>query len=190
MFTQYLILTGLLSYISTCTYFEFKQEYIHQKKIAFKRSFTNFILLHHTAYFLNFNEIPTNNERFLFSDIFIWIILSEVIFTCIHRLFHTKYLFKYHKQHHENNPSYSVSALDAHYLEFLFGNISTVLIPMIIFHGSDMSQLLWIIIATLSTVTAHHFDGPHKIHHTTYNCNYGQGLYLLDRIFGTYKEKN
>ena len=69
------------------------------------------------------------------------------------------------------------------------GNVATGLVPMLLIPGSNVAQLIWMIGANINTVTGHHVEGPHMEHHKTLKYNYGQGLYLWDKLFGTYKYK-
>ena len=130
---------------------------------------------------------PFPISKFNFIPFFSWLFLSEIFFTVSHRLFHTKYLYRYHKQHHLNNPSYTTSSFDAAVPEFLIGNIATAIIPIYIIPGTFIMQVIYIIFVVYNVVLSHCQEGAHTIHHKTHNYNYGQGLYLLDRMFGTYR---
>ena len=52
----------------------------------------------------------------------------------------------------------------------------------------------WVAFATVNTCISHSNykcsldSGEHKNHHKYRNCNFGFGLYLMDRIMDTYKE--
>ena len=72
-----------------------------------------------------------------------WIFFGELLFTVSHRIFHTKYLYCYHKQHHLNNPSYTTSSFDASILEFLIGNILPTVIPIYIIPGTFILQVFY-----------------------------------------------
>ena len=111
-----------------------------------------------------------------------------------HRLFHTKYLYELHKQHHKWIEPVSSSFLDAHPVEHLLVNIPTVIIPLYILPVSNFQQGIWIIGATFNSVISHMTlfdpDQQHVIHHKSRRYNFGTGgLYLMDKIMNTYKER-
>ena len=89
----------------------------------------------------------------------------------------------------QNNPSYSTSCLDAHPLEFFFGNVFVVGLPMCIFKGSEIATLIWVGYAMFNTIWGHTVEGEHKIHHKgRFRYNYGAApFFIFDRMLGTYK---
>ena len=134
-----------------------------------------------------------------FIALFIVIILfRDVHFYLVHRLLHTRFLFKHvHSLHHRNFNIAPWSGLSMHPIEHL-GYFSGLLIHFIIpshpvhifFHAAHLS---------LIPISGHTgFEGPlfkgklpigsyfHYLHHRYVNCNFGSDIVPLDRWFGKY----
>lgn len=185
MDVKILIFISHMTYILTCLFFSNYEKKTDQRSVAFYRSNCNFFILYCISLYVPYH-LPTTKSNAIYVLI-MWIILADVIFTLTHVLLHTKYFYWLHKQHHTNNPTFSTSTFDSHIVEYLLGNVSTGLIPMLLVPGSDNTKIIWLICANVNTIAGHHMDGPHMVHHKLLNYNYGQGFYIWDRIFGTYK---
>jgi len=126
-------------------------------------------------------------------------------FYLIHRMIHPwriagipdigKFLYKHvHSLHHKSHNPTSWSGTSMHPLEsFLY--YSSCLIPA--FLGlHPLVSLTFIVDSALSAWTSHDgFTWPgtgnpfHMMHHSTFDCNYGNEQIPLDKFFGTYAEK-
>lgn len=149
-------------------------------------------------YFLTYlvNEMITIPVKPVFqqSDVLLiipYILLTDVAFYSIHRLFHTKYLYYFHKQHHVWNNPISISTFDAHPLEHLCINVFSVVLPLYVFPVSTLQQSFWIMLATINGIRSHKVNNnkitPHILHHNIRRVNYGTGFHIMDRLLGTYK---
>jgi sterol desaturase/sphingolipid hydroxylase (fatty acid hydroxylase superfamily) len=193
MHSQIYILVSLLCYIITCAFLGLYEKNDRQRKIALFRSLENFLtitMLSIFASYFKYEHIPTYYDSFPVDmlALVVWILMSEVIFSTLHYFLHFPILYRWiHKQHHENNPSYSTSSLDCNIIEFIITNVGAVAMPMIIWPGSIWMGILWIAFATVNTCIAHSLEGDHMVHHTEFKYNYGQGTYVFDKIMGTYK---
>lgn len=196
MYLQVHILLAILCYVVFTNMFEkLDRPYTEQRQIAFVRSLGNFALLGFITVpltYLGLADLPYNNDNPIWKDILfmaVWGISTSILFSLSHYALHTKYLWPFHKQHHQNNPSYSTSCLDAHPLEFFFGNVFVVGLPMCIFKGSEIATLIWVGYAMFNTIWGHTVEGEHKIHHKgRFRYNYGAApFFIFDRVLGTYK---
>ena len=120
-------------------------------------------------------------------QLFACVVLVDVLFYPLHRIFHIKFLYKFfHKTHHEFKHPIGAAALYSGRLEYCLCNITPPLLaPMLV--GCDEYVLtIWVCMATVNTVMAHaQISGQHRVHHDIFGKNYGVGLMLMDRLFGT-----
>jgi methylsterol monooxygenase/4-alpha-methyl-delta7-sterol-4alpha-methyl oxidase len=124
--------------------------------------------------------------RFIFS-----VIITEAIFFTMHKIFHTRKLYKYHKVHHEFIEPCALSSMYCHPLEAIFCNqLATVAGPMLTCMSFE-ENIIWSILIAINTLKAHSglrisgFNSRyHDIHHSKQHKNYGF-LYLPDIFYGS-----
>jgi len=129
------------------------------------------------------------NAYSFITNIILWIVVTDIFFYSIHRLFHTKYLYHYHAIHHTYRYTYGMGAIYAHWLEFYLANLFPLSIPMILFKiPFDMCNTI-VMMATFFTVVISHggfnipFSGGHLYHHLKYKYNFG--LFKMDNLMKT-----
>tara|TARA_E500000331_G_C17238383_1_gene705876 strand:+ start:74 stop:646 length:573 start_codon:yes stop_codon:yes gene_type:complete len=187
MYLQNYIGLSLITYLIGCKYLSRFEDKTDQRHLAFKRSIANFICVLVIVLMHNL-KMPTKNNSWL-GDLYVlivWFVAAEVIFSTGHYTLHNKHLYWIHKQHHENNPSFSTSSLDSNFIEFVTTNIFSIALPMYVCPGSLPLGIFWVVFVTVNTCIAHSKEGDHLKHHKMFNYNYGQGTYLFDKIMGTY----
>ena len=121
----------------------------------------------------------------------LWYFIAEIWFAFSHRLMHSRQLYRFHKQHHTDTyPPTSADVLNCGIVELFFVNVASILIGPLLIPADYVTICIWIFITCVNATIGHsHFIGPseeHSLHHARRNVNYGSGMYLLDRLFGTY----
>jgi sterol desaturase/sphingolipid hydroxylase (fatty acid hydroxylase superfamily) len=126
------------------------------------------------------------------------LIVADVWFYIIHRLLHyIPALYKVlHMHHHIHTEPFAFTALDTHFIENLGGSVPSVMLgPLISYYFGYMDYigtLLWSMCIIMNLGISHcgyAFAGDnHFIHHKYPGYNFGQGLMLCDRFFGTKKK--
>jgi len=116
-------------------------------------------------------------------------IVMDFIFYLMHRLFHSKYLYKYHSIHHQWTGPNTASTFYYHPLEMLFVNILPLLLSILICRVNFFTaRFIHFISVSNTMIVAHggykYFNNhSHDLHHKYRNCNYG--ILITDRLFGT-----
>eukprot|EP00980_Cylindrotheca_fusiformis_P004681 scaffold992_cov116-Cylindrotheca_fusiformis.AAC.16 len=119
----------------------------------------------------------------------------EVQFYFAHRLIHIRALYTYvHSVHHRNTDIEPFSGLCMHPIEHMY--YFTSIAPSLYFCATPFA-FVWNGIHLLISPGASHSgfedhsdsDQHHYLHHRYFECNYGTPSFLLDNIFGTFRDK-
>ena len=115
------------------------------------------------------------------------VVLTDIFFYPLHRLMHTKWMYaRFHKIHHEFKDPIGAAALYSGRLEHALVNVLPPMLAPAVVGCDETVFLVWTCVATVNTVIAHaEEEGQHTVHHGTFLRNYGVGLMLMDRVFGT-----
>lgn len=118
--------------------------------------------------------------------------MVDFTFYGFHYLFHSKYLYRFHKVHHRIKNPIGMSSIYLHPIDLLFGNILPLFMPVFLMRSSFEILYIWTIFTVFNTTYYGHsgVEGRaegHDMHHKEFRYNYGSGMYLSDKILGTYK---
>lgn len=143
-----------------------------------------------------------HGERLSFYDSLPYLPLQALTTDCyfhiMHRIMHTKLFWGFHRKHHDAK-THVAKALDGDMLEHIFVNLFSVFFGVWVlqyFFGIllDSSILyIWCAISNIAVMQSHRSKeggknlGRHERHHIFVKCNYGVGLYALDRLTGTFR---
>lgn len=143
---------------------------------------------------------PIVYSNFTYSTLYMpfLVVTSDVYFYITHIPLHSRYLYKIHKHHHINTVCVAKS-LDANGFEHIVGNMGTFFFGILSLWYFNIILNMYIIVSWIGLVTiincASHSNNKcfldnslHNNHHKYRNCNYGFGIYLMDRIMNTYKK--
>jgi sterol desaturase/sphingolipid hydroxylase (fatty acid hydroxylase superfamily) len=117
-------------------------------------------------------------------------LLEDFAFYWIHRAFHSRWLYEFHKLHHTLVEPFAVAAFSASFLENAVVNYLPVLAMPIIAGLNRESMLMWFLLATMSSVISHSgycgfaFVRFHDAHHKRNSGNFGVSGFS-DWLFGT-----
>lgn len=158
-----------------------------------------FITLPASFLFLYFYPIQYYNLAYSIASLPIIIISGDIYFYLSHRPLHSKYFWHLHKSHHQGRVCVAKS-LDADMVEHLFGNLGSFIAGFILLRYFNFIVNIyvihfWVLLATINTCISHsagaapYDSGIHHIHHKLLKYNFGTGLYLMDRLMGSYKKE-
>jgi sterol desaturase/sphingolipid hydroxylase (fatty acid hydroxylase superfamily) len=128
--------------------------------------------------------------------LFFYMYISRIYFYFSHYVLNKiNFLYKnIHKLHHTWTKPFAITTIACHPIEFVFSNVITVALPIILFPDIHIIYIyLYLIISIINSIMTHCgwrtvTNGFHDKHHEKFNCNYGIDdiPYLkLDKLFGT-----
>jgi len=116
---------------------------------------------------------------------------SDILFYLVHRLFHTRHLYKFHSMHHQWNNVEPFAAFDASIIEHCAANILPFVLSALACNLGQLEFIYFVSLVTSSSVLAHWSQsGPHALHHRDTSVNFGAGFFLLDKLCGTFQRAN
>ncbi len=141
---------------------------------------------------------PIPHWTIIMRDIIIAVLSLDTCFYWIHRLLHSKFLYKYiHKQHHEFKVNISINAEYAHAVEDVFSSLFPTFVATTLLGSHGITTLIWIAIRVAEAQDGHsNYCFPwsqyiflrspkfHAFHHTHNVGNYGL-FFMWDYICGT-----
>jgi sterol desaturase/sphingolipid hydroxylase (fatty acid hydroxylase superfamily) len=160
------------------------KEVINIVKKTYKTVFMNVFIYSIPFIYISIYFLNLKNKTFSYSDtvkdLFISYYLIDIFFYFTHYLLHTKYLYKFHKKHHEIKEPIGMTALYAHIVDYYFSNLIPVLLPMVILSSTYVTVHIWVFLSILNTIFESHtsyenLSDFHLNHHKYFNYNYGTG---------------
>ena len=141
--------------------------------------------------------------KFVF-QLHVMIFIEDFFFYWCHRVLHLPYFYKWiHKKHHSQINTFTLSGVYTHWLEFVFGNLVSMLFGMVVF-GPTLHVVtlnVYIISRNIGANTGHSgYSFPwmsfsaypfstspvyHNFHHLKNIGNYSDNFILWDSIFKT-----
>lgn len=129
------------------------------------------------------------NDHYFVTNFILWLIVTDFWFYFLHRLFHTKQLYRFHKVHHDYSYTFGMGAIYAHPIDFIVTNLFPVSFPIFWFNIPYYHTTIITIFSTCYTIIISHggfkinAGKGHLIHHVKRRYNYG--LLIFDRLLGT-----
>jgi len=136
------------------------------------------------------------------AEVILCTIVYDVTEYTTHRAMHSKYLYKYHKDHHMFNRPFALTTFAQHPLDLMLQTCAA-LVPILLACSNPISAFLFIVILAVHGIVGHcgyedyraFLTGGviagssfHDMHHLAFSCNYGAFWSFMDRAFGTYRE--
>ncbi len=121
-------------------------------------------------------------------------LLVDVLFYTVHRILHTKYLFYFHKKHHELINPVGMGSFYMSLVEFYGAIVIPIFGPLVLLGANRFNTHLWITFSVFNGMCVAHSNTKnlsefHDYHHSnrTKGCyNYGIDIFM-DILFRTKK---
>jgi sterol desaturase/sphingolipid hydroxylase (fatty acid hydroxylase superfamily) len=141
-----------------------------------------------------FNFETIYNNYYNYNDIYklpFLLIVNDLLFGSLHLFMH-KYLWNYHKMHHE----LTIEKLNGYNAQYssITDHILTSLLPVFltaqICNLSYLSTVIWFCLCEYGSVSSHLSNelNYHSLHHKYNNINYGTSIGLFDTLYYIYKK--
>ena len=115
------------------------------------------------------------------------LVMSDLLFYAVHRLLHTKPFNRFHSKHHQWSIDEPFGAFDASVVEHCAGNVFPFIVGSLLAGLQQVELAGFVTFVTFSSVLAHWAtDGPHALHHKNTSVNFGAGLFIADKVFGSF----
>jgi sterol desaturase/sphingolipid hydroxylase (fatty acid hydroxylase superfamily) len=122
-------------------------------------------------------------------------LLIDIMFYTMHRLFHSKYLYYFHKRHHELVSPVGIGSFYMSPVEFYGAIVIPIFAPLVLLGANNFHSHLWITFTIYNGICVSHSNTKnlsefHDYHHNSKNTgfryNFGIDIFM-DRLFGTRK---
>lgn len=140
--------------------------------------------------YIIYPNLNTDNIYWYLSLVYyfiLWLILSDMFFYTIHRLFHHKKLYWLHSKHHKYRYTHGMGAIYASIPDFIICNLVPLTLPIMIMNIPYDYVKMIVIFSSFTTVFVSHsgfiWFNTHLFHHLKFTVNYG--FMISDKLFGT-----
>jgi len=119
-------------------------------------------------------------------------LLVDVLFYSVHRILHTKYLFYFHKRHHELIHPVGIGSFYMSLVEFYGALVFPIFGPLVLLGSNSYHTHLWITFTVFNGICIAHSNTKnlsefHDYHHNKIKgYNYGIDIFM-DRLLRTKK---
>ncbi len=121
-------------------------------------------------------------------------LLVDIMFYTVHRLLHNKYLFYFHKRHHELTSPVGIGSFYMSPVEFYCAIVIPIFGPLVLLGANSINSHLWLTFSVFNGMCVAHsntknFSEFHDYHHNAkgyFKYNFGIDIFM-DRLLGTHK---